>query len=116
MYKRQLYAWSLGLERKLGNLTGDIGYVGTAAAHLPRISYPNAFSGAVKGFAPYTTFDSEGNVAGGFGVENIITSNAHSTYHALQASISGTVGHGGPGIQASYTWSKSCLLYTSRCV
>jgi len=102
-----LYAWSLGLERKLGNLTGDIGYVGTAAAHLPRISYPNAFSGAVKGFAPYTTFDSEGNVAGGFGVENIITSNAHSTYHALQASISGTVGHGGPGIQASYTWSKS---------
>jgi hypothetical protein len=102
-----LYSWSLGLERKLGNLTGDLGYVGTTSVRLPRISYPNAFSGAVKGFAPYTTFDNSGNVTGGFGVENIITAGAHSTYHALQTSISGTVGHGGPGIQASYTWSKS---------
>ena len=102
-----LYTWSLGLERKLGNLTGDLGYVGTAANKLPRITYPNAFSGAAKGFAPHTTFDNAGNVTGGFGVENIIASAAHSTYHALQASVSGTVGHGGPGIQASYTWSKS---------
>src|SRR5262249_52873835 len=30
-----------------------------------------------------------------------------STYHALQTSLTGTVPHGGPGIQASYTWSKS---------
>ena len=102
-----LFTWSLGLERKLGNLTGDLGYVGTAAAKLPRISYPNGFSGAVKGFAPYTTFDNAGDVTGGFGVENIITAGAHSTYHALQASLAGTMGHGGPGIQASYTWSKS---------
>ena len=102
-----LYTWSLGLERKLGNLTGDLGYVGSAATKLPHISYPNAFAGAVKGFAPYTTFDSTGNVTGGFGVENIITSISHSSYHAMQASISGTMGHGGPGIQASYTWSKS---------
>ena len=102
-----LYTWSLGLERKLGNLTGDLGYVGTAASKLPHISYPNAFSGAVEGFAPYTTFDNAGNVTGGFGVENIITATSHSSYHALQASISGTVSHGGPGIQASYTWSKS---------
>jgi hypothetical protein len=46
-------------------------------------------------------------VTGGFGVENIIAATAHSTYHALQTSLSGTVGHGGPGIQASYTWGKS---------
>jgi hypothetical protein len=46
-------------------------------------------------------------VIGGFGVENVITATAHSTYHALQTSLSGTVGHGGPGIQASFTWSKS---------
>ena len=102
-----LYTWSLGLERKLGNLTGDLGYVGTAGVKLPSISYPNAFSGAVKGFAPYTSFDNAGNVTGGFGVENVITARSHSTYHALQASLSGTVGHLGPGIQASYTWSKS---------
>jgi hypothetical protein len=46
-------------------------------------------------------------VIGGFGVENVITNDAHSTYHALQTSLSGTVGHGGPGIQAGYTWGKS---------
>jgi len=40
-------------------------------------------------------------------VENVIFADAHSTYHALQTSLSGTVGHGGPGIQASFTWSKS---------
>ena len=81
--------------------------MGTAAVKLPRVSFPNAYPGASPAFAPHTTFDASGNVTGGFGVENIVTANAHSTYHALQTSLSGTVGHGGPGIQASYTWSKS---------
>ena len=102
-----LFTWTLGLERKLGNLTADASYVGTASERLPRTSFPNAYPGASPGFAPYTQFDNSGNVTGGFGVENIITGTAHSTYHALQSSLSGTVGHGGPGIQASYTWSKS---------
>ncbi len=102
-----LYTWTAGLERKFGNLVGDAGYVGTAAEKLPRTSFPNAYPGATQEFAPYTTFDSAGNVTGGFGVENVITATAHSTYHALQTSLSGTVAHGGPGIQASYTWSKS---------
>ncbi len=97
----------LGLERKFGNLTADASYVGTAGVKLPRYSFPNAYPGARPAFAPHTHFDSAGNVTGGFGVENVITANAHSTYHALQTSLSGTVGHGGPGIQASYTWSKS---------
>src|SRR5208282_5270065 len=94
-------------ERKLGNLTADASYVGTAAAKLPRISYPNAYPGADPAFAPLTRFDSNGNVIGGFGSEGDITATAHSTYHALQTSLSGTMGHGGPGIQASYTWAKS---------
>jgi hypothetical protein len=102
-----LYTWTAGLERKFGNLTADASYVGTAAARLPVSAFPNAFSGAVAGFAPATTFDSAGNVTGGFGVETIISASSHSTYHALQGSLSGTVGHGGPGIQASYTWGKS---------
>jgi hypothetical protein len=102
-----LFTWTLGLERKLGNLTADAAYVGTAAEHLADLTYPNAFPGASPGFAPLTNFDSNGNVTGGFGVENVINRRAHSTYHALQTSISGTMGHGGPGIQASYTWSKS---------
>jgi hypothetical protein len=103
----ELYTWTAGVERSFGNLTADANYVGTASEHLPRISFPNAYPGATAQFAPHTTFDSQGNVIGGFGTENVITGTAHSTYHALQTSLSGTVGHGGPGIQASYTWSKS---------
>lgn len=102
-----MYTWTAGLERKLGNLTADAAYVGTASVHLPRYSFPNAFPGASPGFAPHTQFDATGNVIGGFGVENVIIANSHSSYHALQTSLSGTVGHGGPGVQASYTWGKS---------
>jgi hypothetical protein len=102
-----LYTWTAGLERKLGNLTADASYVGTAAEKLPRTSFPNAYPGASPAFAPHTTFDSSGNVTGGFGVENVVTATAHSTYHALQTSLSGSMGHGGPGLQASYTWGKS---------
>jgi hypothetical protein len=102
-----LYTWTAGLEQSFGNLVADASYVGTAAEHLPRISFPNAYPGATAQFAPLTSFDSNGNVVGGFGTENVITATAHSTYHALQTSLSGTMGRGGPGIQASYTWSKS---------
>jgi hypothetical protein len=102
-----LYTWTAGVERKFGSLTANAGYVGTAGVKLPRVSFPNAYPGAGPAFATHTTFDAKGNVTGGFGVENILVATAHSTYHALQTSLSGTVGHGGPGIQASYTWSKS---------
>lgn len=102
-----LYTWTLGVERKFGNVVGDAAYVGTAAERLPRTSFPNAYPGASPGFAPQTKFDSAGNVIGGFGVESVIRSDSHSTYHALQASLSGTVGKEGAGIQAGYTWSKS---------
>ncbi len=102
-----LFTWTAGLERKFGNLTADAAYVGTSAEKLPRTSFPNAYPGADAAFAPLTTFDSAGNVTGGMGFENEITATAHSNYHALQTSLSGNVGHRGPGLQASYTWSKS---------
>jgi hypothetical protein len=102
-----LYTFTAGLERKFGNLTADASYVGTVGVKLPRTSFPNAYSGADPASAPLTRFDSGGNVIGGFGSENEITATAHSNYHALQTSLSGTIPRGGPGIQASYTWSKS---------
>jgi hypothetical protein len=102
-----LYTWTLGLERKIANLTADLGYVGTVAQKLPRISFPNAYPGATPEFAPYAQFNSAGDVTGGFGVMNVMTNDVHSNYNALQASLFGTVAHGGPGIQASYTWGKS---------
>lgn len=102
-----LYTWTLGMERRIAGLSADVNYVGTAGVKLPRIDFPNAYSGATAQFAPYTKFDSSGAVSGGFGVMNVITNDVHSSYNALQASLSGTAGHGGPGIQASYTFSKS---------
>jgi hypothetical protein len=102
-----LYTWTLGVERKIANLTADLGYVGTAAQKLPRMSFPNAYPGATPEFAPYTEFNSAGEVTGGFGVMSVMTNDVHSNYNALQASLFGSVGHGGPGIQASYTWGKS---------
>jgi hypothetical protein len=102
-----LYTWTAGLEKAIGKMTADINYVGTAGVKLPRTSFPNAYPGADPEFARYTQFDSSGNVIGGFGLESIITATAHSTYHALQSSLSGNVGHYGPSLQASYTWGKA---------
>lgn len=102
-----LGTWTLGLERQFGNITADIGYVGTTAVKLPRMTSPNGYPGASPEFAPHTQFDGNGNVIGGFGVETIVDNTAHSTYNALQTSLQGTFPHGGPGVQASYTWSRS---------
>ncbi len=102
-----LQTWTLGLERHFGNLVADATYIGTAAAKLPRMSFFNGYAGAGPSFAPYTQFDQAGNIIGGFGTENVITNTAHSSYNALQTSLQGTLPHGGPGLQASYTWSKS---------
>jgi hypothetical protein len=52
-----LFTWTAGLERKLGNLTADANYVGTASEKLPRYGFPNAYPGASPGFAPHTQFD-----------------------------------------------------------
>ena len=102
-----VYTWTLGLERKLGGLTSDATYVGTAAEKLPAVSFPNAYTGATAAFARFTTFDASGNVAGGIGTENIVVAAAHSSYHALQVSLSGTIAKIGTGVQAGFTWSKS---------
>jgi hypothetical protein len=102
-----LQTWALRVEKTVFGLTADAGYVGTASMRLPRIAPANAYPGAEPGFAPYTTFDSAGAVTGGFGFEQVVEATAHSSYHALQTSLSGSVKHGGPGIQAGYTWAKS---------
>src|SRR5580700_10920580 len=102
-----LQTWTLGLERVFGGLTADVAYVGTSAFRLPRMSYPNAYPGAGSEFARFTNFDSSGAVTGGFGFESVMTATSHSSYNALQTSLSGNVGHGGPSLQAGYTWGKA---------
>ena len=102
-----LGTWSLGLERSLGSVTTSATYVGTAAYKLARNSFPNAYPGATPAFARFTQFNATGVPVGGFGTESEITPSSHSSYHALQLSAAGQTPHGGPGMQASYTWSKS---------
>jgi hypothetical protein len=102
-----LGTWTLGGEHNILGLTADASYVGTAAVHLARSAFPNGYSGADRNFARYTQFDSSGTIIGGFGTETLIEANSHSTYNALQTSLQGTIAHGGPGVQASYTWAKS---------
>jgi hypothetical protein len=102
-----LQTWTLGLERAFGGLTADVAYVGTSAFRLPKMSYPNAYPGADPEFARFTNFDGGGGVIGGFGYESVMAATSHSSYNALQTSLSGNVGHGGPSLQASYTWGKS---------
>ncbi len=102
-----LGTWALGLEKSLGNVTTSASYVGTAASHLPRVSFPNAYAGATHGFAPFTQFNQAGTPVGGFGTESEISPISHSSYNSLQLSASGQTPHGGPGVQASYTWGKS---------
>lgn len=102
-----LGTWTAALERHAAGLDFNAAYIGTAGIHLPAMDFPNGYAGADPAFARYTQFNSAGAVTGGFGVENYITDRSHSTYHALQTSVSGSIGHGGPNISASYTWSKS---------
>lgn len=102
-----LGTWTLGVDKAVGNVTASASYVGTSAWKLPRIAFPNAYPGATAPYAPYTRFNSAGVPVGGFGTESEVKPISHSGYNALQLSGAGQISHGGPGIQASYTWAKS---------
>jgi hypothetical protein len=99
--------WTAGIEQKLGGANLTAGYVGTAGIKLPAMDFPNGFSGASPAFAPYTQFDSAGQITGGYGVANVMTNRSHSSYHALQVSVQQNLTASGLGFQASYTFSKS---------
>ena len=102
-----LGTWTLALERQFKSLTANAAYVGTSGMSLPAINFPNAYPGATSGFAPFTRFNALEQPTGGFGTEMLMTNRSHSTYHALQTSLQGTVPGGGPSLQASYTLGKS---------
>ena len=99
--------WTAGVEHKVRGVTLNGAYVGTAGIKLPSVDFPNGFSGADPGFAPYTQFDSSGVATGGYGPVTEITNRSHSTYHALQLSAQNNLTASGLGFQASYTRSKS---------
>lgn len=100
-------SWTLGVDHDFGDFKASASYVGTAGVHLPEVFFPNSYTGADPGFAPFTQFDAAGNRVGGVSTIYVITSGSHSSYHALQASLSKNSARLGLGLQASYTYSKS---------
>jgi len=98
---------TLGIDQDLGSVKVSASYVGTAGVHLASVLSPNGYGGAAPAFARYTQFDAAGHATGGFGPEMVMSSGAHSSYHALQTSASQNMPRMGLSFQASYTLSKS---------
>ena len=100
-------SWTLGLDHDFHDFKASAAYVATVGIHLPAPFYPNSYTGADAAFAPFTTFDNTGRRTGGLGQIGIITSDSHSSYNALQTSLTKNSARLGLGLQASYTYSKS---------
>jgi hypothetical protein len=100
-------SWTAGIDHDFGDLHGNASYVATAGIHLARIYFPNSYGGADPAFAPFTQFNAAGQATAGFGPEYLMSSGSHSSYHALQTSLTKNSARAGLGLQASYTYSKS---------
>ena len=100
-------SWTAGVDHDFGDFHANASYVATTGIHLPRVYNPNGYGGACQGFAPFTQFDTPCHATGGFGPEGIMSSGSHSTYHALQTSLTKNSARYGLGVQGSYTYSKS---------
>ena len=99
--------WTAGIDHDFRDVKVNVSYVATAGIHMARVYNPNSYSGADPAHAPFTEFNSAGQAIGGYGQEQLITSGSHSSYHALQSSVTKNSARAGLGLQASYTYSKS---------
>lgn len=100
-------SYTAGIEQTFRDVVVNASYVATAGVKLPSVISPNSYLGASPAFAPFTQFDSSGQVSGGYGPEYLMGTPSHSTYHALQVSASKNSPRLGLGFQAGYTLSKS---------
>jgi hypothetical protein len=99
--------YTLGVDHDFGGVKMSAAYVGTAGIHLAGMLAPNGYAGAEPAFAPFTQFNSAGQAIGGFGPEPLMATGSHSSYNALQTSVSQNASRIGLSFQASYTFSKS---------
>jgi len=99
--------YTLGLDHDFGGVKMSAAYVGTAGIHLASMLAPNGYAGAEPAFAPFTQFNSAGKAIGGFGPEYLMATGSHSSYNALQTSVTENASRIGLSFQASYTFSKS---------
>jgi len=80
-------------------------YVGTAGIHLASMPGTKRLCGApIRAFAPFTQFNSGGKAIGGFGPEYLMATGSHSSYNALQTSVTENASRIGLSFQASYTF------------
>ena len=100
-------SWTAGVDHDFHDVKVNVSYVATTGIHLARVYNPNSYSGADPAHAPFTEFNSAGQATGGYGQELLISSGSHSTYHALQTSVTKNSARAGLGLQASYTYGKS---------
>ena len=100
-------SYTAGVETKAGDVELSAAYVATVGVELAGLQAINGYAGADQAFAPFLKLDSSGKVTGGYGTIYLMTTRAHSTYHALQAAARKTSPRWGAGFQASYTLSKS---------
>jgi len=98
---------TLGIDQEIGSVKLSASYVGAVGVHLADVFSPNGYGGADPAFARFTQFNSAGQAIGGFGPESVMSTDAHSSYHALQTSVSQNTPRMGLSFQASYTFSKS---------
>src|SRR4029077_20604520 len=98
---------TLGIDHEIGSVKLSASYVGTAGINLGSVLSPNAYGGADPAFARFTQFNATGQAIGGFGPESVMSTGAHSSYHALQTSVSQNTARMGLSFQATYTFSKS---------
>jgi hypothetical protein len=99
--------YTAGIDQDFRGAKVNVSYVGTAGVHLASVLSPNGYTGADPAFAPFTQFNSTGHATGGFGPEAIMSNGSHSSYNALQTSVTENYSHIGLSLQASYTFSKS---------
>jgi hypothetical protein len=113
-YKMQ---WNLNVQRQLtSTLSLTVGYVGSSSEHLPvgqndADQVPPSLVKIVPGNGGYGgyQFPTTGTIPRinpNFGRIDATFFNGHSSYHALQASLSKRMSYG-LSFQANYTWSKS---------
>ena len=95
-------AGNITLERELpGDVLLQAAYVTNNAVHLWASEWPNAYTGAMPQYTPYT------NANPGLGEFELMDNHAHSTYNSLQVMVRKVSIAHGLQFQASYTWAKA---------
>jgi hypothetical protein len=97
----------LGIQRQTQALNLSASYIRIIGVRLQGQAFPNAYTGASPGFAPFARFDASGRFLGGFGQETLFDSSVHSSYDAGELTIQELPVKMGISANLSYTFSHA---------